>query len=643
MTILNSAISGLLASQRSLSTVSHNISNVNTEGFSRQRVDLSAREAQLRGAGYVGTGVRANSVTRIADQFLISQLRSSTASAADASSFLALSQRVDNMLANAETGLSPSLQNFFAALQDVNDLPSSATARQVLISEANSLTSRFQFIDSRLSDLGNEVTIQLNDDVSELNTISRSIAEVNEDIVAATGAGGGSLPNDLLDQRDQLILELSQLVTVTTVEQSDGALNVFIGKGQPVVVGNRSSTLAVSETYEGNYDILISDQTSTTVITESIAGGSLGGQLDFQQQMLEPAKNALGRLAIGIAHSFNEQHRLGLSLDGDVDTTFFSEIEASVIALGTAPNNVTADIVDPNLLTDSDYRLTYNGSNSYTLIRESDNNIVGFTTGGTVPFTTTTIDGFTLTISNNPPVGSEYVIRPTINGASDIGVLITDPRKLALSAPLRSSSATNVAGIPTNIGNAVISDVTIDTVSGIPISQPITLTFEAANSRFLVSNPPGGVLLYNPANDNAGVEFTLPSAGNARFTISGFPEDGDGFVIENNLGADGDNSNGLLLAELQSTRTLLDGSATFQEAYAQMIADVGARTRQSEISSEALNLLVEQTRESRDSVSGVNLDEEAANLLRFQQSYSAAAQLINVADELFQTLIATFR
>jgi len=643
MSILNAAISGLLASQRSLATVSHNISNVHTEGYSRQRVDLVAREAQFSGVGYLGSGVETSSVTRITDQFLTTQLRTSTSSASDINSFLTLASRVDNMLADAETGLSPSLQNFFASIQDVNDLPSSATARQVMISEAGSLAARFQFLDDRLSDLGDEVKIQLSDNVSDINTIATSIADINTRIVEASGAAGGAPPNDLLDQREVLILDLAELVTVNTVEQNDGSLNVFIGKGQPLVIGNNASALSITESYEGHYEVSLANQFSSSIITDSISGGSLGGQINFQTQMLEPAKNALGRLAIGIADSFNDQHRLGASLDGDVNTAFFNVGTPRVAALGTAPDNVTSVITDPSALSDSDYNLTFNGGNSYTLTRLSDATTTAIDTGGVSPYTTPAVDGFTMDITAGAVAGDQYVIRPTINGASDISVLVTDPRKVAVAGPLKGGITTNGSGVPTNIGNASMSDVNISSTTGVPLAANITLTFDATNNRYDISAPPGGTLAYNPATDNAGKEFTIAAAGNATFTVSGFPEDGDGFLIQNNTGADGDNRNGLLLGDLQSNRLLLNGSATYQDTYGQLVAGVGSTTRQTEISSAALDVLKEQTIEARESVSGVNLDEEAANMLKFQQSYSAAAQMISVADNLFNSLMRAFR
>lgn len=643
MTILDSAISGLLASRRSLATTSHNISNVNTEGYSRQRVELVAREAQFKGVGYVGSGVEASSINRITDQFITTQLRTSTTSASEINAFLQLASRVDDTLANTETGLSPSLQNFFNSVQDVNDLPSSATARQVMLSEAESLAARFQFLDGRLTDLVNEVNIQLNEDVNDINTLAKAIADINQRIVAATGAAGGQPPNDLLDQREVLILDLAELVSVNTIEQDDGSMNVFIGKGQPLVINDTASTMSIAETYEGHFEVTLGSQFNSSIITESITGGSLGGQLNFQAQMLEPARNSLGRLAIGLAETFNDQHRLGASLDGDVGTDFFAIGAPSVIGLGTAPNTITSSITDPGALSDSDYSLVYNGGNSYSLTRLSDNTITAIDTGGTLPYTTPTIDGITLTIAGGSAVNDEYIIRPTINGASDISVLISDARKIAVAGPLKGSEATNANGIPTNTGTSIISDVNITTATGVPLAADITLTFDAANNRFDISAPLGGTLAYDPTTENSGKEFMIATAGNATFTISGFPQDGDAFVIQNNAGVDGDNRNGLLLSGLQTERFLLSGSASYQETYGQLVADVGTTTRQSEISSSALGVLLDQTTEARESVSGVNLDEEAANILKFQQAYTASAQMINVAEELFQNLMNAFR
>lgn len=636
MGILNTGVSALLSAQRSLATTSHNIANVNTPGYSRQRVELTTREPQFIGVGYIGKGVNTAAIERIHNQFLTVQLRTSTSGDSGIKTFHQLVRQMEQILADEQTSLSTSMQQFFNAMQDVADLPSSISTRQVMISEAQSLAARFQFLDDRFSALGDGVRTQLDLDIDGLNSLASMIADMNTRIVSSQG---GQPSNDLLDQRDQLILELSELVSVSTVAQGNGAVNVFIGSGQPIVVESTTSTVSITEPYEGHFDLVLTDGITSTPITDNITGGSIGGLLDFQSQTLEPMHNSLGRLAIGLADTINDQHRLGMNMDGEVNQPFFNVGVPVVLTPGAAPNNVTSAIVDPAVLTDSDYQLVFDGGNDYTLTRLSDNQTTAIDTGGASPFTTTAIDGFTLTITAGAAVNDQYIIRPTINGAHDIGVALTEPRKIAAAGPLRASEATNSSGLPTNSGSGEISEVKITSVTGIPIASTITLTFNSAANQFTVSAPPGGTLAYNPATESAGKQFTLAAAGNATFTVTGSPANGDQFVIENNTSADGDNRNMLALTLLQSSQILQNGTATYQDAYGQLVAEIGTAARQSEISSEALGALLEQATEARESLSGVNLDEEAADILRFQQAFQAAAHMITVADKLFQSLM----
>ena len=642
MSLLNTAITGILAAQRGLSTVSHNIANVNTAGFSRQIVRLETREPLAQGSGFIGTGVQVSNIIRIHDQFLNLQVRSSISAESEASQFLALASRIDNMLSDNTTGLGPALQNFFNAVHEVADLPSSITSRQVMLSEAHSLVTRFQFLDKRMEDITTEIRFKLGADLKEINSLAQSIALINSKITVAIGQATGAMPNDLLDQRDKLIEELSKFVTVSTAEQSDGALNVFIGNGLPLVLGANSSTMSVTETYDNHFDIALVDSFNSSIITGSITGGELSGILSFQAQMLEPARNSLGRLAIGLADSFNAQHILGQNLDGEINLTFFNVGTADVIPIGTALDNVTATITDPPTLSNSDYSLVYTGADNYILTRLSDRQTTSINTGGVYPFTTAQIDGFTINIAAVAgAVGDQYIIRPTVNGAKDITTTISEPRKIAIAGALRSSVATDAAGVPSNIGNAAITSAENASLTGLPLVANITLTFDSALNQFNISS--GGTLAYNPATDSGGKQFSIATAGNATFTISGTPASGDQFIIENNSNADGDNRNANKLAALQASSILLNGTASYQDSYGQIIAEVGTATRQTEISKEALGTLLEQATEIRDSRSGVNLEEEAGNMLKFQQAFQASAQLVVVANTIFQSLINAFR
>jgi len=643
MSTLNTAITGLLTAQRSLTTTGHNIANVNTPGFSRQVVGQSAQTPQFTGAGFIGSGVVVDSITRVHSEFLTTQLRNSTASNAENQVFYQLASRIDNMLANDQTGLSPSLLNFFNAVQDVADLPTSVSARQSLLSEAQTLTSSFQFLDSQMATLTDEVRVTIKENVAEINSLARSIADINERIVDGMNGDPGMQPNDLLDQRDELVRQLSEFVSVSTTAQGDGAVNVFTGNGFPIVLGKSTSTFSVNETYFGNFEVTMTSAFSTVNITDNLGGGNLGGLLKFQNDMLNPVRNSLGRLAIGLADAVNDQHALGLDLDGLPGQAIFNIGAAGVLPLGGAVNTVSAAITDPAALGNSDYSLVFNGGASYTLRRLSDNQTTAIDTGGTSPFTTTAVDGFTLTITAGATAGDEYIIRPAINGARDLGVLLSEPRKVAAAAPLRAGESVNANGLPDNSGSAAITQVNVSSSTGIPLAADISLTFDAANDRFVLSSPPGGTLAYNPATDSAGKQFTIAAAGNASFSISGVPADGDSFVIGNNTGANGDNRNALALSDLQTQNLLLNGTSTFQDTFGQMVADVGTRTRQAEISSLATGSLLNQAVEARESLSGVNLDEEAANLLKFQQAFQAAAQVISTADRLFQELLNAFR
>jgi len=644
MSMLNTAVSGMLAAQRGLAVTSHNIANVNTPGYSRQVAVLTAREPERVGHNFIGDGVQLSQIKRVSDGFLTMQVRNSIAAQNEASSYLDLAQQVDNLLADQDTGLGTSLQNFFNSVQDLSSQPSSMTARQQVLSEGQALVGRFQFLDARMEDLTQETRASLNSYTSEVNTLAKSIADINGRITLAAGVTGGNLPNDLIDQRDQLIEELSGYVNVTTVEQQDHALNVFIGKGQPLVLSTRASQLGVDENYNGHFDITLKDAFNSSIITDNISGGKLSGSLNFINNMLEPVRNSLGRLAYGLVQGFNAQHQLGLTMDGSLNQDFFSIGGASVIPLSGALNNVSATVTNPGQLSNSDYTLVYNGADNYSLVRQSDNQTTTINTGGSYPYASASIDGFTITIGAAAgAVGDRYIIQPSRDGAGSIGMVIDDPAKIATAGPLRGREATNSSGGPANLGDADLSQLAVTSTAGLPLSSSITMTFDAVANQFILSMPPGGSLAYNPQTEGAGKQFTIPAVGNASFVISGRPADGDQFVLENNANADGDNRNALELTALQSAPVMLNGTASYMDSYGSLVADVGTNTRQQQISNTALNSLYQQSVQARDSMSGVNLEEEAGNLLTYQQAFQAAAKMISVSETIFQSLIGAFR
>ena len=327
--LLGTGVSGLLATQRALAATSHNIANVNTEGYSRQRVEFSARQPQPFGSAFVGTGTFINKIERVYDQFVTQQILTSRTGFNQAQEFNSLAAQVDNLLADSQAGLTPPLQDFFNAVHDVANDPTSLPARQVLISSAQSLQDRFGALSERFSSLQASTNEGLKQAINEVNSLTGAIARVNKDISFARTTGSGE-PNDLLDQRDHLIDKLSEFVKVTTVAQSDGAINVFIGNGQVVVAGNDSRQLSAVQNSFDTQRIEVGYVSSGNVsdISAQLSGGKIGGLIDFRNQILDPSQNALGLLAVGLTSTFNSQHRQGIDLNGNNGGDFFVPIDS---------------------------------------------------------------------------------------------------------------------------------------------------------------------------------------------------------------------------------------------------------------------------------------------------------------------------
>lgn len=634
--ILNVGTSALLALQRAITTTGHNIANVNTDGYSRQAVNFDTLPPQLSGGSYIGSGVTIDSVQRIYNEYLASEVRDRSSSQAGFEAYANLTSRMDSLLADPSTGLSPALDDFFSALQDVANSPGALPERQVLLGQAQVLAERFNYLDSNFRDIGGQVNAQILSSVQDINSLASNIAELNEQIVRATATAGGQPPNDLLDSRDLMINQLSERIGVSTTKQADGSVNVMVGNGQALVVGFSANQL---ETFTDPRDssrtvVGVGGVNGLTDIGRFLSGGELGAVLDFRDQVLEPALSQLGLVATGVSATFNAQHMLGQDLDGNTGSAFFQPLApvTSAAPANTGTAAVTVDITDATALTGDDYSLRYDGS-QYVLTNLSSNTVLGTGTG---PFT---VEGLTITPGGTPDSGDAFLIQPTSQAASVFAVALSQPEQIAAAAPLRAQT------LLSNTGTAALAGPTATDATLLPLGSQVSLSFNPdalgpGQPGFDVSGIAGGPLAYDPALEGNGKDFALAGFS---FSISGTPDTGDAFVIENNTGASGDNRNALALADLQDARQLQNGSASYQDVYGQLVADIGVKTRQAQSSASAEQVMLDQAISARDSVSGVNLDEEAADLIRFQQAYQAAAQVIAVADEIFQTLLNATR
>lgn len=882
--ILGIGTSGLIAAQKSLDTISHNISNASSPGYSRQSTLLSARDAVQMGASFSGTGVEVQGTRRIVDQFLVTTLHRQQSTFSEFETFSQVINQLDNVFSDPSTGVTGVLNSFFNALQDVNANPDSASARQLLLSQAQVLENRFTDLSNQIASQYNNVSTQIMGAVNEINGIAQQLAQINVKIINTGSNAFSEEPNDLLDLREQLVLDLSKYVSTSTLIQDNGAMNVFVGNGQALVINGTSNRLAAipNRTDATRTDIAIVTQSSSEIISDNIKGGGVGGLLTLQNDVLSSSQNALGRIAITLASSFNDQHKKGITTEGELGANFFSDpnelsktlsrclknrgnggnaifsVSIDPIALtlnGTQLNSQASNIVNAgtllpittNMLSINDIyirptvpaddtlsttdatssaiaiakainastvshdvtaqpdqtvfylgqmtpgalaanqfvlngvsiistgadeatllqdinalslqtgiKASGDGAGHITLVARDGRNIqlttngtaaaakftyfdtnggapldkvirasvliysedeaikiaganpsgVGFT-AGTVPAQTSslttdnyelTFDGTFYTLRNltyanvvaqsmvphfeidgmvinletgSAMVNDTFIIQPTRNGAHDFQLLINNMNDIALGAPIRVngdlnnrgdgqilfSKITNATGIPAPTANMLGNAFKQSNM----LTPPIRIEFTSGTSYRVYDVTLGlpGVQIgpeqpYDPADANheifpisGVVNDTLPGP-NPTYTydpgyrvyLQGTPTAGDVFTIQYNEDAAGDNRNGLKLADLQLQKTMANQTTTFQDAYAQLVGNIGTKAAQAKVTAQSSENLLHFVESRRNEISGVNLDEEAANLLRFEQAYQASAQVIVIARSIFEALMS---
>lgn len=646
--IFGIGITGLRAAQIGLTTAGHNISNASTAGFHRQEIVQTTTVPLYTGSGFVGQGTNVETVRRIYSQFLENQLQSAQTQSNYLETYSAQIDQIDNMLADPAAGLSPALQEFFAGVHDVSANPSSVPARQNMLSGAEAMVTRFQTLNQRFEEIRDGVDSQITSSIGIINSYAQQIAELNRRVVLAEASGNGQPPNDILDQRDQLVSEINKEINVSVVKQSDGSYNIFMGKGQALVVGQQAYTLAAAAPPEDSERLDVGYVTNNTVLflpQDSLDGGNLGGLLAFRSQTLDTAQNALGRVAIGLAQTLNEQHRLGQDLNGALGGYLFNvrgvtglsgqNAIPSAKVVANANNSVATALGVPAVtltnvgnLTTSDYTLSYSAA-GYSLTRLSDKAVLF--ANAALP---QTIDGMTIAApATAPAAGDNWLIEPTRDGARDIAVAISDTSKIAAAAPIR----TNATISNTGTGKITAGVVNPPPPTNADLQQAVTITFHTPyDGQFDVTGTGVGL----PANNQVFTEGANISFNGWTVQINGAPAAGDTFTIGPNTNGVSDNRNALLLAGLQTKNTLAGNSATYQGAYSQLVSSVGVKARDIHVTAQAQASLVSQSQQAQQSMSGVNLDEEAANLLRYQQAYQASGKMMQIASTLFDTLLS---
>ncbi len=708
--LLNIGLSGLSVNKTALSVTGHNITNVNTAGFTRQETVQATRVPQFSGVGYIGSGTTLTDVRRIYNEFLTAQLRSSTALNSDTASYLSQINQLDSLLAGTTTGVTPGLQRFFDALQASAEDPANIPARQLVLSEAEGLAKRFNTIYDRLYQQNEFINKQLSAVTEQVNQLAGSIAGYNDAI--ATAGANGQQPNDLLDAREEAVRKLSEFIGVTVVPQDDNTYNLFIGSGQPLVVNNKAAILQVVPglTDPQRSEVQFVSGNSVQGITSLITGGEMGGLIRYREDVLDTSLNSIGRLAVSVADQVNRQLGQGLDLNGEFGEELFRSIndpaiigQRSLARIGNSDTSANLNVLieDSSQLSTSDYELTFTSATEYTVRRVSDGQMIQplydddadpstplvtapapYDIGSPTPLQ---FDGFSIEVASGTfAAGDVFRLTPTRNGASFMRMDMTRAEELAFAAPLKLVSN------PSNSGGGVVSQPSLlteidiydsaaqfDLETSLRNAPPLRLvmgaadpltglqTFDVVDINGAVippvdagGNPVPGPRTIVPGQNNT-VTINVPASAGPpvvpglfgfQVTLSGRPAEGDNFTVSFNANGVADNRNALKLADLQNRAVIgvnlaapSTTGSSFTDAYGDLVERVGTLTSQARVDGEATSAIVKQATDNRDSISGVNLDEEAAKLIQFEQYYQASAQIIQVARSLFDTLINTFR
>ena len=632
--LIGIGLSALRAAQTGLATTGHNIANVNTPGYSRQDTILTPSNALFSGNGYVGQGVTVSTVRRVYSDYLTASLRDSTASSSAANAYAAEIARVDGYLADSSSNLSSAQDSFFAAVQTVANNPSDSASRQTLLSTARTLATRFNDLSNRLQSQGGDIDRQIDDNVTNVNTLAQQIATLNHSILTdGRDPSNNQIPNDLLDQRDALVQQIAGAIGTTALPQSDGTVSLFAGNGQPLVIGSTANPLTTipddQDPSKKQLAVTVNGQPQR-IQTGQVTGGTLGGLFKFRDQILTQANNTLGQIAIGLGNALNAQNKLGQDLTGALGGALFNTGSPTVTAKATnsAGSGLAVTVSDPSHLSAADYRLDYDGTN-YQLTNLADQSTRSFSS---LP---QSVDGITIAPSGPLAAGDRFTISPTRYGARDFAVATSDPNRIATAAPVASTSGR------ANSGTARVTSLSVTPTATLPgnLRTPVNVQFHVSGSTttYDLVDPATSTVLSAGNAYNAG---TTISQNGWNLSFTGTPGNNDVFTVGPNTTGTGDNRNALLLANVQQSTVTLSGSA--QDAYNGLVGLVGNKTNEATSLATAQTNLLTQAQDNRDSVSGVNLDEEAVNLQKYQQAYQAASKSIQTAQTMFAAVLALF-
>ena len=671
--LLQIGLSGIYSSQASLITTSHNISNVSTEGYSRQTVTVEAQGALKQSTNFIGSGSMVSSIDRAYDQFAFADNVINTSNYAYYQETYTQANQMDLLLSSEGTSATTSVLNMFSSLGSVADNPSQLEARNVFLQDTESMVSQYNTLYERLEVQYNSINADIDNAAGAITELAQSIASLNLQISTVTGSSSGGDANDLLDKRNLAITELSEYVDVSVVAEDNNMVNIFIGSGQGLVVGStfQSTVPVTGDPDSSRQELALSFNGQISNISGNKLGGQVGAMFESRDNDLVTAMNQLGQSVIGLTYAINEQQKEGQDLDGKIGGNIFNDINSAdamedrVLAnsdnVGSATLSVRIDDIselsaDEFTLTVSEYTagstLEFNVTNNTTGEKQVVS-IADLSTNGRVDIPGAGISVGIDSITTALAEGDEFALRPTRFGAQEASVEATDPSKIAAAGPSVLSTTENTEG-----------STAAFRVTGMDSEHALYLDEESTPLTIEITDNTDGVITYKVIDDSGNVvtdpdlgllenkTVTIdPLTGKAEFNVAGVNVEmnkgstlaGDKVTLSFNETGDGDNSNVLEINALQNAKIMNGNTGTFQDVYSGMVSEIGAKTANADVAMQSASILKDQSFARIQSVSGVNMDEEAANLLKFQQYYSAAARVITVANEIFNSILEASR
>lgn len=636
----------MFANMATLQSIGNNIANANTKGYSRQETQLETAGGQFTGAGFFGQGVNITTITRSYDRFLTTQSAAAASVASYDSTRASQLSQLENVFTLGEKGLGHAAGQLLNSFVDMANNPSDASVRQVVLTRAQELSGRFMAAGEQLNALQGGVAQDMKTATSTVNALAQQVAALNKQISAQNGTGHS--PNDMLDQRDQLVAQISSYINVTTIPASDGSMGLFVGGGMSLVLGGNANTLkAATDPYdpsklqlalqEGGVDRLVPGS--------AIAGGSIAGLMKFQNEDLTDARNLLGQMAVAISGALNQQQALGLDLGqpASMGAPIFSVGAPKALPANSNSGNAALGVTvsDFTHVQASDYELRYDGSD-YSLVRLSDDQAV---TGS--PFSAAAlaaginVEGLTIQLNAGTPAAGDRFLLQTVTGAAqDMRTVLNDPKGLAAASPVTASFGAGNTGTATVASLGAVNN-TLDRT----LTANFTFTSDTGDYSWETVDATGTVTGTGTGTWTAGSPI---SVNGFELKLNGVPKNADTISVKPTLSTAANNGNALALAQLDKVafvgaRTLSDGTLvpgkTITDAYASAVSTIGVRVQSANSASNISSSFAAAAESARVNKAGVNLDEEAARLIQFQQAYQASAKVLQVAQTLFDTLL----